>query len=212
MLYRHNRDDIELSVELDGITEDATYEKLLVSYYQKNLSNRVLVINQDITPKIIVFEMGDDVVPSVIPAGAVSGWYLRFPPHLTVYSIFFSDNATTDLLYATYTGSHPSLPAECVLYNGSSLEGISEYDFNNRQTLIVQQDFNQVNKVNVNLTPRYFMDSTKVTQDKKYYIFMYAVDLNGNVSADTNIIGLNWEGDSTRTESMLRYFTIKGYR
>jgi hypothetical protein len=91
-------------------------------------------------------------------------------------------------------------------------ETISSSEFSNRKTVHKQRHFNRPNETNLPLTPAYKMNSGLLSQDKKYFLFIYAVDLNGNVSADTNLVGLTKRGDSTRTETMLRYFTVKGWR
>lgn len=88
---------------------------------------------------------------------------------------------------------------------------ISEGEFDDRVVVHKQYGFN-ILKYDLPLTPRYVVDSTLVDQDGKYFLFIYAVDMVGDVSADTNIIGLTPLGDGTRTESMLRYFTAQGYR
>jgi len=89
---------------------------------------------------------------------------------------------------------------------------ISSSEFANRKTVHKQEDFNRPNETNLPLTPTYKMNSNLLSQNKKYFLFIYAVDLNGNLSADTNLVGLTKHGDSTRTETMLRYFTVKGWR
>jgi len=89
---------------------------------------------------------------------------------------------------------------------------ISSSEFANRKTVHKQEDFNRPNEMNLPLTPLYKMNSSLLSQDKKYFLFIYAVDLNGDVSADTSLVGLTKHGDSTRTETMLRYFTVKGLR
>ena len=100
-----------------------------------------------------------------------------------------------------------------VLIEDSDKNGvISSSEFANRRTVHKQEDFNRLNEKDLPLTPRYKMDSSLVGQNKKYFLFIYAVDLNGNISADTNLIGLTKNGDSTRTETMLRYFTVQGLR
>ena len=89
---------------------------------------------------------------------------------------------------------------------------ISSSEFANRKTVHKQEDFNRPNEANLPLTPLYKMNSNLLSQNKKYFLFIYSVDLNGNVSADTNLVGLTKNGDSTRTKDMLKYFTAKGLR
>lgn len=86
---------------------------------------------------------------------------------------------------------------------------ITQGEYENRRVIIRQEDFN-IEKMDLPLTKRYAINSSMVTQNKKYFLFIYGKDLNGDLSADTNLIGLTWAGDSTRTESMIRYFTITG--
>jgi len=93
--------------------------------------------------------------------------------------------------------------------NEDSIVTQNEYDA--REIVVRQEDFN-IQETNLPLTKRYAINSDKVTQGKRYFLFIYGKDLNGDYSVDTDIVGLTWEGDSTRTESMIRYFTISGYR
>jgi len=88
---------------------------------------------------------------------------------------------------------------------------VTQAEYDAKTIVHTQEDFN-IEETDLPLTPRYKVNSDIVEQGKKYFLFIYAKDLNGDVSADTNIVGLTWEGDSTRTESMIRYFTVSGYR
>ena len=88
---------------------------------------------------------------------------------------------------------------------------ISETELNNKVIVHRQEDFN-IHETNLPLTPRYKVNSDMAQQNKKYFMFIYGKDLNGDISADTNLVGLGPEGDATRTDSMLRYFRTKGLR
>jgi hypothetical protein len=88
---------------------------------------------------------------------------------------------------------------------------VTQAEYDARTIVHTQEDFN-IEETDLPLTPRYKVNSDMVEQSKKYFLFIYAKDLNGDVSADTDIVGLGPEGDATRTESMIRYFTLSGYR
>ncbi len=88
---------------------------------------------------------------------------------------------------------------------------ISETELNNKIVVHRQEDFN-IQETNLPLTPRYKVNSDMVEQDKNYFMFIYGKDLNGDISADTNLVGLGPGGDATRTDSMIQYFRAKGYR
>ena len=175
------------------------------------------------------YELIPGLVPDPIPSANAGGWYYRpgtigdgwqgegIPIGTLVggsYNIGFDSS-----LYVCrpfMDGEYCFIPGvysgDCVIYKGGVNTGITPQDYANRRTIHIQNNFNQPDKTNLNLTPRYHITSGLVQPNKKYYMFIYAVDMDGNFSADTNIIGLTYQGDSTRTESMLRYFTTKGYR
>jgi|GEM_PF-2524125 len=88
---------------------------------------------------------------------------------------------------------------------------ISSIEFSNRKIIHKQKSPLRFDKDSP-LTIRYKMDSVLLEQDKKYFLFIYAVDPSGRVSADTDLTGLTKDGDSTRTKDMLKYFTVKGLR
>jgi len=88
---------------------------------------------------------------------------------------------------------------------------ISETELNNKIVVHKQNDFN-IEEMNLPLTPRYKVNSSIAHQNKNYFLFIYGKDLNGNLSADTNLVGLEPGGDATRTDSMIQYFKAKGFR
>ncbi|MCD6220696.1 hypothetical protein J7K25_00860 [bacterium] len=88
---------------------------------------------------------------------------------------------------------------------------INETELDNKTVIIKQENFN-IERDNLFLTSRYLMKFPLLEEGKKYFLFIYAVDLNGDVSWDTNIVGLGEDGDSTRTDSCISYFTVSGKR
>lgn len=88
---------------------------------------------------------------------------------------------------------------------------VAQAEFDARTVVHRQEDFN-IEETDLPLTPRYAVTSAMAEVGNKYFLFIYARDLNGDYSADTDIVGLSPDGDATRTDSMLQYFTVSGYR
>lgn len=66
---------------------------------------------------------------------------------------------------------------------------------------------------NIPLTPRYFIDSSKVREGIRYFIIAVGKDLSGDVSCDTSTMaGLGPDGDATHQDSAIRYFYTGGKR
>ena len=84
-------------------------------------------------------------------------------------------------------------------------------EYANRVVVLKQEDFN-ILADNLNLTPRYFVDGDFLTDGSNYFMFIYAVDLNGEVSWDTDITGLTPLGDATHPESCIRYIRARGLK
>ena len=89
---------------------------------------------------------------------------------------------------------------------------ISADEFANKKIIHRQKNPCRFDRENSPLTFRYKMSSELLEQNKKYFLFVYAVDPDGRVSASTDLIGLTKNGDATRTKDMLKYFTVKGRR
>ena len=66
---------------------------------------------------------------------------------------------------------------------------------------------------NIQLTPRYFVDSSWVTEGSRYFIVSNQKDLNGDEMMDfATMAGLGPDGDGTHADSAIRYFYTGGKR
>ena len=88
---------------------------------------------------------------------------------------------------------------------------ISDTEFAAREVIRRQEDFNLANRTNQRLTTRYEVNN-QVTGAEKYFLFLYAVGIGGEVTADTDLRGLGPAGDATTPDTSLAYFTIEGVR
>lgn len=94
--------------------------------------------------------------------------------------------------------------------NGDATIDQSELD--NIKLLVTREDIN-LDIDNIRLTPRYFMDSSLITEGSKYFLISVAKDLNGDVSCDTSTLaGVAHDGDATHSDSSIRYFIGGGKR
>ena len=100
--------------------------------------------------------------------------------------------------------------------DGDGVVDQGEYD-----TLVVvrrQEDFNLPDRTSQRLTPRYAINAENTTDSEKYFVFVYAVDLDGNVSTDTDIVGAEPDGTGLITapgvvaDEVIAYFTLEGIR
>ena len=88
--------------------------------------------------------------------------------------------------------------------DGDTVFDQSELD--NKQLLIKREDLN-IDIDNIQLTPRYFVDSSWVTEGSRYFIVSNQKDLNGDEMMNfTTMAGLGPSGDLTHPDSAIRYF------
>ena len=79
-------------------------------------------------------------------------------------------------------------------------------ELDNKQLLIKREDLN-IDIDNIQLTPRYFVDSSWVTEGSRYFIVSNQKDLNGDEMMDfSTMAGLGEDGDATHPDSAIRYF------
>lgn len=82
---------------------------------------------------------------------------------------------------------------------------IDQSEINNRQAYRLE-NFNKNAVYNQRLVPRSFFHGIS---GSKQFMYIYGKDINGATSTDTNIAGLGPNGDATRGDSCIAYFTIQ---
>ena len=83
---------------------------------------------------------------------------------------------------------------------------IDQGELDNKKLLIRREDLN-LDIDNIRLTPRYYVDSSWVTEGGRYFIVSNQKDLNGDFMQDLDtLVGLGPDGDLDHPDSVIRYF------
>ncbi len=87
---------------------------------------------------------------------------------------------------------------------------VSDTDLAGRVVVRYQEDFNLPERYNQRLTPRHAVNTDNTTPGEKYFMFIYALDIDGGVSTDTDIVGADPRGGGMMEDEAIAYFEVRG--
>jgi hypothetical protein len=96
---------------------------------------------------------------------------------------------------------------------------ISQAEYDARVVVRRQEDFNVPDKTDQRLTSRYEVSAEELTPGNQYFLFIYAVDIDGVPTCDTGIVGAEPDGTGITVASpnvdadeVISYFRVEGVR
>ncbi len=105
-----------------------------------------------------------------------------------------------------------------LIHDANENEVVDQAEYDARVVVHRQPDFNVPNRTNQRLTRRGVINAENTTDGEKYFLFLYARDIDGNVSTDTDIVGAEPDGtglqvgENVNADEVITYFQIQGIR